>query len=85
MAKTAVFSVDLLLFKSTIPGLRGALDVDNAQGPDVSPAPMVPYSLNNPYELRPVVGAALVNDDLEPRVVVQRARDVLSTLRLSMS
>ena len=36
---------------------------------------MVPDSLHNPYELRPVVGAALVNDGLEPRVAVERVRD----------
>ena len=60
-----------------IPGLRGALDVTvgNAQCPDGPPAPMVPDSLHDPYELRPVVGAALVNDGLEPRVAVERVRD----------
>ena len=36
---------------------------------------MVPDSLHDPYELRPVVGAALVNDGLEPRVAVERVRD----------
>jgi hypothetical protein len=61
--------------KAKIPGVSEALDVENAQGPDVPPAPMVPVSLHDPYELRTVVGTALVKDGSEPRVAVERVRD----------